>query len=154
MNVTIFCLFVLQESFSEHLGYSGGIVSGYVKLEIACVCTTHVCLVWVCLYVAYWLILPRITPSTCPALTCTAPLGSLSCWIVSCPSWGPPTTKCCSSVKWPHSWPSWRITLPTVTSSTCVWMVRHLGPRPTFGLFAICVTNPIFLFIAGLLINA
>lgn len=48
MNVTIFCLFVLQESFSEHLGYSGGIVSGYVKLEIACVCTTHMCLVWVC----------------------------------------------------------------------------------------------------------
>ena len=72
--------------------------------------------------------------SSSPAPTCTAPLGSLSYWMVSCPSLGPPTTKCCSSVKWPHLWPSWRTTLRTATSSTCVWMVRDTWSRLTFGL--------------------
>lgn len=73
------------------------------------------------------LITPHAAPSTHPVLTSTALLGSLSCWIASCQSWGPPTIKCCSSVRWPPSWPLWRTTLPTVTSSTCVWMVRHYG---------------------------
>lgn len=95
---------------------------------LSCTCTSCRCLVWI--YDASRLILSHIAPSACLVLTCTAPLGSLSSWIVSCPSWGPPTTKCCSSVKWQHSWPSWRTTLPTGASNTCVWMVRHLWPRP------------------------
>ena len=37
--------FVFQESFSEHLGYSGGIVSGYVKLEL-CVFILHLCVLF------------------------------------------------------------------------------------------------------------
>lgn len=59
-------------------------------------------------------------------LTCTARLESLRCWIESSRSWGPQTTKFCSSVRWPHSWQSWKTTLPIATSSTCVWMVRQL----------------------------
>lgn len=47
INFCLFFFFVLQESFSEHLGYSGGIVTGYVKLKIVCVCTAHVCCVGV-----------------------------------------------------------------------------------------------------------
>lgn len=129
-------LFVLQESFSEHLGYSGGIVTGYVKLQLC----MFVQLMWSSvgvdsLYVAHsLLILTNILLSSCLGLICIAHLGSLSSWIVSCPNWGPPSTKCCSSVRWPRSWPSWKTTLRIATSSTCVWTVRQLWAKLTVGL--------------------
>lgn len=66
--------------------------------------------------------------SLCPFLSipgwiCTVPPGSLSCWTGSCPSSGPPTTRCCSSARWPPWWPSWRTILLTVASNTSGWMV-------------------------------
>lgn len=53
------------------------------------------------------------------------PLANLNYWTVSCPSWRPPITECFCSVRWPPSWPSWRIIFLTVTSSICVWMVSN-----------------------------
>lgn len=58
------------------------------------------------------------------------PLASLSYWTASCPSWRPPITECFCSVRWPPSWPSWRIILATVTSSICVWMVSNQCKPP------------------------
>lgn len=57
-------------------------------------------------------------------LTFTGHLESLRCWIESFQSWEQQTTKCCSSVRWPRSWQSWRTTSLTAASSICVWMVR------------------------------
>lgn len=57
-------------------------------------------------------------------LTCTGHQESLRCWIEFSQSWEQQTTKYCSSVRWPHSWQSWRTTLLTAASSICVWMVR------------------------------
>lgn len=53
--------------------------------------------------------------------------GSLSSWIASCRSCRPPTTESCCSVKWPHSWQSWRTTSATATFNIYVSTVRaHL----------------------------
>lgn len=57
-------------------------------------------------------------------LTCTGHQESLRCWIEFSQSWEQQTTKYCFSVRWPHSWQSWRTTLLTAASSICVWMVR------------------------------
>lgn len=67
------------------------------------------------------------SPSLSLVLTCIVHQESLKCWIESSQNWEPQTTKCCSSVRWPHSWQSWRTTLPIVASSICVWMVRQLS---------------------------
>lgn len=64
------------------------------------------------------------SPVSPSVLTCTELLESLRCWIESSPSWEPQTTKSCSSVRWRHSWQSWKTTLPIAASSICVWMVR------------------------------
>lgn len=69
------------------------------------------------------------------ALTCTVPLASLSYWTASCPRWRPPITECFCSVRWPPSWPSWRIILATVTSSICVWMVSNQCKPNSFYVF-------------------
>lgn len=50
---------------------------------------------------------------------------SSSSLIASCRSCRPPTTGCCSSARWPRSWPSWRTTSATATSCTFVSMVRR-----------------------------
>lgn len=50
---------------------------------------------------------------------------SSSSLIASCQSCRPPTTGCCSSARWPRSWPSWRTTSATATSCTFVSMVRR-----------------------------
>lgn len=76
-------------------------------------------------------------------LICTVPLESLRCWIESSQSWGPRTTKFCSSVRWPHSWQSWKTTLPIATSSTYVWMVRQLPSSSVWPFVLIC-NYPIF----------
>lgn len=110
---------ILQESFSEHLGFTGGIVQGYVEQKV-CIHNFAFSLVFsVTYYILYHLTLDPI---------CTVPLVSLSCWTVSCRSSAPPTTKCCSSVRWHRSWPSWRTTSPTATSNTCAWTVSRLQP--------------------------
>ncbi len=112
----VFLCSVLQESFSEHLGFTGGVVQGYVEHLKCEIFHFH----W---FSVIYCVLYRLFVD----LICTVPPVSLSCWTASCQSSAPPTTKCCSSVRWPRSWPSWRTTSPTATSNTCAWTVSRFN---------------------------